>query len=308
MSRLYSVIISGYKDSAKVTLEKCLGLATSEEVGFEIVFLDNTPDGRLGPVAEELFRTVPTTASKTICLAHPVPGKAAIQNLGIGKAGGDICVFLDDDVLPAGDLLRQYDRGFSEYDRGAIQGRVELLFEHNSTVPAWLNERLRLDLAEMDFGRAIIPFEMGMTGANMAFKRELFDKYGFFDERLGPGRSGTLADQEYSERIRGGGETVLFWPGASVKHLIPPARLTVRSFASIYYDVGFSDYFLSKHMIRGGKLRLSLYTLRQSLLHAAKAIALAACRRRSDCIVQYCEIFKQYGYWKQAMMRRTEGG
>ena len=302
MSRLYSIIISGYKDTSRETLSRCLSLDTEADVGYEVIFLDNTGDGRHLGMANELFSGL-DEGVRTVYVPHAVPGKAEAQNLGIGEARGDFLVFLDDDVLPNPDLVLQYDRGFAAHDCAAIQGRVELLFEEGCDIPTWLNERFRLDLAEMDFGREIIPFEMGLTGANMAYKASLFEKYGLFDERLGPGRSGTLEDQEFSERIKAGGEVQLFWPAAGVRHVIPPERLTVRSFAGIYYDVGFSDYFLSHNLIRGGRIKFSLHTIRKSLGNMAGMLWLAATCRKQEAIQKYCELFRFYGYWKQAMQQ-----
>jgi len=305
--RSYSILISGYKQTSRRTLAECLSLEASSDVSFEIVFLDNTRDSRHRGMAEHLFAESETAAVRTRYLAHATPGKVEAQNQGIDLATGDYFIFLDDDVLPDRQLVVAYDRAFQSHDCGAVQGRVELLFEDGITPPRWLNDRFRLDLAEMDFGDVILPFEMGLTGANMAYKRDLFDQYGKFDERLGPGRSGTLEDQEFSERIREAGEIQLFWPGASVQHVIPPERLRLSSFASIYFDVGHSDFFLSRDYISGGRFRFTLYTIKQCLVRLFRTVALSCRLRRSDALVEYCEIFKHYGYWKQAMRQMRIG-
>lgn len=299
--RLYSIIISGYKDTSRQTLEGVLTLARTPEVTFEVVFLDNTRDGRHQDMVHGLFAGPSATGLRTLYLPHPVPGKAAAQNRGIAQAQGEWLIFLDDDVLPAADLVLAYDHGFRTHRCGAIQGRVELLFEGGARVPSWLNERFRLDLAEMDFGNVIIPFEMGLTGASMAFRADLFKRFGGFDERFGPGRTGTLEDQEFSERIRRGGEVQLFWPEASVRHRIPPARLKVRSFAQIYFDVGYSDFFLSRHYIKSGRAKFTLYSIKDILGHLRRMLAATLRGCRADAIHAWCKLFQSYGYWRQAM-------
>ncbi|MDA0989869.1 MAG: glycosyltransferase [Verrucomicrobia bacterium] len=301
MTRLYSIIISGYKYTTRETLAGCLQQKLTEDISLEIICLDNTRDSRHRAMVEAQFAAAPATIARTLYLPHPVPGKAEAQNHGIREAQGAILIFLDDDVLPAADLVASYDRGFATHDCAAIQGRVVLAFEPPDAVPRWLHDRFRLDLAEMDFGAPIEPFEMGLTGANMAFRGELFQRYGFFDERLGPGRSGTLEDQEFSERIRAGGERQLFWPEAMVRHRIPPERLRLKSFAGIYFDVGHSDFFLSRDLIAGGRFRFTLYTVKQCLLTTLRALSTGLRLRRSDMLVHYCELFRHYGYWKQAM-------
>ncbi|MCE9613210.1 MAG: glycosyltransferase family 2 protein [Lentisphaerae bacterium] len=306
MPRLYSIIISGFKDTSADTLQGVLALQRTADVSFEVIFLDNTPDGRHAAMARAQFAAAPH-GLRTVYLPVPTPGKAAAQNLGLAEARGGCLVFLDDDVLPDAKLVLAYDEGFQNHPCGAIQGRVELLFEQGAQPAPWFNARFRLDLAEMDFGRSIMPFEMGLTGANMAIRADLFTRFGLFDERLGPGRSGTLEDQEYSERIRAGGVVQLFWPAASVRHRIPPARLRVSSFTGIYYDVGFSDFFLSGHHIKGGRLRFTLYTLKQMLRGQPRLLGSALCGRTADLIHAYCDCWRAYGYWRQGMRQLGRG-
>jgi GT2 family glycosyltransferase len=301
VKRLYSIIIAGYKDTARRTLEDALRLQSTGDLVYEVIFLDNTPRSRHRVMAEHAFRMAGETCVRTVYLPHPEPGKAEAQNQGIREAKGAFLVFLDDDVRFETDLLTAFDRGFRTYDCGALQAKVELRFEAGCRVPAWLDRRHRLALAEMDFGEAIRPFEMGLTGACMAFRAELFERYGLFDERLGPGRSGTLEDQEFSERIRARGETQVYWPAAHVAHVIPPGRLTPRSLAASAYDVGHSDYFLSSHRVRGGRFKFSLYSLKQWLLHVARMGRSYLSGRTSDAVHEFCELHRVYGYWKQAM-------
>jgi len=303
--RLYSVIISGYKNTVISTLRECLQLDQTADVSYEVVLLDNTPDARHRESASAVLNSGTRKPTDVRYLSCPHPGKAAAQNEGIRRARGQVCVFLDDDVRPDKDLVLQYDEAFRRHSCGAVQGRVELLMEDDHC-PPWLDGRLRMDLAEMDFGKEIIPFEMGLTGANMALKTDLFKQYGRFDERLGPGRAGTLADQEFSERIRRGGEVQLFWPSAGVKHRIPRERLTVHRFARTYYDVGNSEYFLSRHLIHGGKIKFCLYVTRQWLLAILRMAGAAVRNREADAVRNYCILFRWYGFWRQAMQNHWQ--
>lgn len=301
----FSILISGYKATAIDTLSMCLDLMPPESGSAEVLFLDNTPDSRHAGCVAEICESFPDKV--LIYLPVPVPGKAAAQNIAIRRSSGKYVVCLDDDVLPDPDLLREYELAFGLSPCAAVQGRVELLFEGEPVPPAWLDARLRLDLAEMDFGEVIYPFEKGLTGANMAFRREVFERYGLFDERLGPGRAGTLEDQEFSERIRVAGESQLFWPGASVKHRIPPSRLKVNSFARIHYDVGYSDYLLSRNLVKGGGLRVGAYIVRQMMRQCGKMILFGLLGRRAQAVLAYAEIFHNLGYYRQFMSYQCIG-
>ncbi len=304
MSTEFSIIISGFKRTAQETLARCMNLMPSSGGSTEILFVDNTRDRKHRTLVERVISENTRPAVSVHYISVPAPGKAAAQNVAVRASSGKFILCLDDDVLPDPALLVAYEQAFLSYPCIAVQGRVELLFE-GASPPRWLDSRLRLDLAEMDFGKIIYPFEMGLTGANMAFRREVFSQYGLFDERFGPGRTGTLEDQEYSERIRAAGETQLFWPGASARHRIPPERLRINSFARIHYDVGFSDYLLSRHMVKGGPLKFGLYTLRQCLLHGGAVVLAGAKRQTAQAVYQYCELFKCYGYFRQFL--RTRG-
>lgn len=304
MTFRFTIIISGFKSTAPTTLDACLNLALVYDGGVEVIFVDNTREGMHRAIVEGLVRAKGLNPRLIRYIPVPLPGKAMAQNEALRSSCGKFIVCLDDDVLPDASLLVEYERAFDAYPCAAVQGRVALYFEGVYEIPSWLDSRLRLDLAEMDFGKIIYPFEMGLTGANMAFRREVFERYGLFDERFGPGRTGTLEDQEFSERIRAAGETQLFWPGASVRHRIPPERLRVKSFAKIHYDVGFSDYLLSRHLIKGGPLKFALYTVRQFITHCRKAIFAGATGRYADAIYQYCELYRSYGYYRQYLQSR----
>jgi GT2 family glycosyltransferase len=64
-----------------------------------------------------------------------------------------------------------------------------------------------------------------LTGPNMAIKREVFDRVGLFDERLGPGRSGMSEDVEFAQRMLSAGKRIGYAPSAAVYHEVDWDRL-----------------------------------------------------------------------------------
>jgi GT2 family glycosyltransferase len=56
------------------------------------------------------------------------------------------------------------------------------------------------------------------AGANMAFRRSVFDRVDLFDERLGAGASGCSEDSEFWYRILATGGSCLYEPRAVVFH------------------------------------------------------------------------------------------
>ncbi|MHA1593784.1 MAG: glycosyltransferase, partial [Candidatus Baldrarchaeia archaeon] len=58
------------------------------------------------------------------------------RNLGMNFSSGDILIFLDDDVVPANDCIREIIKTFKERDDAAIVGsRVELSIPRNIIFP-----------------------------------------------------------------------------------------------------------------------------------------------------------------------------
>jgi GT2 family glycosyltransferase len=84
-------------------LARCLGALAHQDVdptGFEVLVIDDAPDG-----GARLNDGVPYTAR---LLRAGGGGAAAARNLGAVEARGRILLFLDDDLVPAPDLVRRH--------------------------------------------------------------------------------------------------------------------------------------------------------------------------------------------------------
>jgi cellulose synthase/poly-beta-1,6-N-acetylglucosamine synthase-like glycosyltransferase len=77
-------------------------------------------------------------------------------------------------------------------------------------------------------------------GANMAYRREMFERYGLFRTDLGPrGREMIRGeDTEFGLRLLAGGERVLYVPGAIVYRPVEPERMRLRYFEQYYFGEG----------------------------------------------------------------------
>ena len=83
------------------------------------------------------------------------------------------------------------------------------------------------------------------AGANMAFRRGMFKKYGGFRTDLGP-RLGHLnaqkcEDSEFGERLLAAGERFYYQPAAVVYHEIPVSRLQKQYFLEWWFEKARSD-------------------------------------------------------------------
>jgi GT2 family glycosyltransferase len=149
-------------------------------------------------------------------------GKASALNRGLALARGDILLIVDDDVVVDSQLLIKHMEAHECQGFDAIQGRILPGVDPDGNHA----DRTRLreyNIPYIDYGKNIHEIR-GLTGTNMSFTRQVFDKVGLFNPRLGPGAAGFSEDTEYSIRIRNAGFKIGYTPDAIVYHELNPNR------------------------------------------------------------------------------------
>jgi glycosyltransferase involved in cell wall biosynthesis len=150
------------------------------------------------------------------------------RNRAIDEAQGDVVVLVDDDILMEPTWLGQLVAPFSS-DRahaiGVVGGEVVPVFPDG--IPPWL-EGAHWPLGfRLDSGP--LPLDQAPMGANFAFPKWVFTRFGKFDTHLDR-KGGKLfggGDSEMIRRVRAVGLDAWFVPGAKVLHQIPASRLTL---------------------------------------------------------------------------------
>jgi len=160
-------------------------------------------------------------------------GLSYARNRGIREGRGEVLLFTDDDVRPEPDWIGRTLAGMAAHGCDACGGYIAPEWE--TRPPDWLTERFYgflairtdktttfriTDLADMPFG------------ANMAFRRTVFQNFGLFD--VTRGRKGAVLssgeDGEFFQRLLSGGAKVMFFHDAKVHHRVERFRLTKRYF------------------------------------------------------------------------------
>jgi GT2 family glycosyltransferase len=98
-------------------------------------------------------------------------------------------------------------------------------------------------VTNFDLGDELKEVRVPPLGANSAFRKGMFGKYGLFRLDLGVRGSEhtiTCDDTEFGERLIRGGEKIVYCPEAIVYHPVDPARTTKKYFLSWYYYNGVS--------------------------------------------------------------------
>lgn len=199
------------------------------------------------------------------------PGLDIARNTGAQRARGEIVAYTDDDVVLHPRWLERMVGAFAMPDVTAVTGLV---------LPAELETEPQLHFeTHWCFGRGYRPIEFGReffacdlttgcpvweigAGANMAFRRDVFSKAGFFDERLDVGAAGCSGDSEYWHRVLSSGGICCYEPSAVVFHY---HRRDIEGLAKqiYYYMRGHSAALLVQYERTGniGNLRRALVSL-----------------------------------------------
>ena len=216
----------------------------------ELVVVDNRSTDHTRQIVEHAATWYPFPVRY---LFEPEPGKYAALNTGIKSAHGRVIAATDDDARFESDWLEQAVDGLSTHACEFVGGRVLPLW--GGLKPAWLSEHCSLHMkviALLDHGRSIREFGRDISwplGVNVAYRRDVFDRVGLFDNRLGR-KTGTLRNQaqrEWHLRARNCGVHGFYLPDMVVHHLVAAARLEKQYFRRWLYWHGISRAILFQH-------------------------------------------------------------
>lgn len=235
-----SVVLATYNRavSLRATLESFSSLALPAQLRWELLVVDNNSTDSTRQVIEKFREKVPFPVRY---IFEPKQGKSAALNTGVSEAKGKIIAFTDDDVVLDRHWLSNLKKTFDDFDCSAVAGKVVAQWNHGR--PDWLEIEGQFAIVHFDLGNELKQIRVPPLGANSAFRREIFRRYGLF--RLDLGLNGskhtiTCEDTEFAERLIRGGEKILYCPDAIVLHPVDPARTTRKYLLSWYYYNGVS--------------------------------------------------------------------
>jgi GT2 family glycosyltransferase len=223
-----SVVLSTYNRSSMLRSALNALLAQRGQVEYEVLVVDNnsTDDTR-----EVVHRYVRARPARVRYLFEPRQGLSHGRNTGIAAARAPVLAFTDDDGAVAPDWTERLKNAFDEHQGVAyVGGRIRPRWM--AAPPPWLTTAHWSPLALQDYGDQ--PFEVGadrpicLVGANLAFRREVFDRVGLFAPRLGRIRDGigSTEDHEMQLRVWQAGFRGVYAPDVLMTADVPPDRMT----------------------------------------------------------------------------------
>ena len=228
------------------TLSKALSsLAASvlpDSVSWEVLVIDNNSHDQTREVVQEFCNQYPDHFRYLLVSQS---GKSFALNAGIRASQADVLAFTDDDITVDPYWLRNLTQNLSGEEWAGAAGKT--ILPHPFSPPTWL----ALDgpygmagiLAPL-FDRGDSPRELDWApfGANMAYRKMMFEKYGFFRTDLGPTPDGQIPrfneDTEFGRRLMSAGERLSYEPSAIVYHPIHEERSGKDYILSWWFDFG----------------------------------------------------------------------
>jgi glucosyl-dolichyl phosphate glucuronosyltransferase len=237
---MISVVICTYNRAQSLvqTLEALNGQAVAENAEVEIVVVNNNSRDN---TAEAVEIAAKKSRWPLVYLFEKQQGLSYARNTGIKNAKGDVLAFIDDDVIPEKDWLEGLRRCFAETNADVVAGRIEMLWKCEK--PEWFSNEITGPIISQNLGperKKWTNQKQPMIGANMAFKKQLFERFGGFREDLG--RKGNLLiggeDREIFDRLWNGGCSIYYEPAAMIWHKVEEDRLSQDYFRRWFYDIG----------------------------------------------------------------------
>jgi len=238
-----TVIVCTYNRCQNLSkaLDSVARSALPSSIQWDVIVVDNNSKDRTREVVDALCSRWPGRFSY---LFEPRQGKSYALNTGVSRAGGDILAFMDDDVEVDPQWLCNLTAPLNHQEWAGAGGRI---LPETSFVPKrWMDVSMRYGLAPLavfDLGPDPCELKEPPFGTNMAFRKEMFTKYGGFRTDLGPQPDSEIRseDSEFGSRLLSAGERFSYEPSAVVYHSVPQNRTRRKYFQTWWFDKGRAD-------------------------------------------------------------------
>lgn len=201
---------------------------------------------------ETLYRKLHNTLHTNVrIVVSPVKGLSNARNIGIKNSKNEIIAFLDDDAIADSKWLTTIVKDFDDSNVVAVGGKIE---------PLWINGRPKWFPEELDWivgctykghpeERCLV---RNVIGCNMAFRKDVFQKVGYFSNYIGRYGTKLLACEEMELCVRVSrtlpNAKILYDPKAKVFHKVHSYRQTYNYLITRAYNEGLSKAKISKQI------------------------------------------------------------
>jgi glycosyltransferase involved in cell wall biosynthesis len=204
----------------------------------EVIVVDNTPAAKRRPIPNPMPDVIRVVTCNTTGLSHA-------RNTGIQTSTSPVIAFLDDDAFVTEGWCDAVTDTFRTHPKVRVAGGRVLPRYDSPELPHWYDaKRLSGYLSCVDWGAAGRFLRRGewIVGANMAWRRDVFDEFGTFKTELGrKGAASLLSNDEIDLLERIGIENIWYEPAFTVEHLVAVERMTLPFFRRRVFWQAVSD-------------------------------------------------------------------
>ena len=228
MSELRAEVIVCTRNRARLLAGACeaiLGQDYPAEL-WRLIIVDNASTDDTFAVAQDLERR---HAGRVRAVKEPRIGHCAARNAGIRASTAPIIAFTDDDALPDPAWLRTLVDVLTHSGALAAGGPVDPVV--TGELPKWFLPDFLPYLAiwSPPADTNELRYNEYPRGVNLAFRREVFERFGLFNTNLGLRERRPLYcdETEMCLRIERAGEKIVYSHRSLVRHCVEAERLTI---------------------------------------------------------------------------------
>ena len=215
---------------------------TADQSDYEVIIVNNLSTDQTEDICQSFLQDHPD--APFYYFVETNQGHSYSRNRGIKESKGDIVAFIDDDAFVHPDFGSNIIQYFQQHPEvQAIGGKILPVYEGQS--PTWMSHFLLPLVSALEMGSQPKPFKGRKfpVGANIAFRRTVFDRYGLFNVALGRIGSGLMGgdEKELIYRLKTQHEPVHYVPDVVVDHIIPEKRLEIAYIKGLAQGVGQSE-------------------------------------------------------------------
>jgi len=196
-----------------------------------------------------------------LVLSNGAPGLSDTRNAGISSSTGEIVAFIDDDAMAIETWLENLIPPFEDSKVMAVGGQAIPLWSKGKP-PFWFPEEFDFIIGCTAHKKLILQENSevrNVTGSNMAFRKEIFQKVGFWETKLGRCELGRVRfnptggeEAELCLRIKTAipDGVILFRPESVVHHKVIPERATLKYVFNFCFREGITRAMMRKLVSR----------------------------------------------------------
>ena len=262
-----SVIICGYTLVRLEDMHEAVNAALSQTIRPHevVVAVDHN---------EELFDRlkVELPSEVKLVLSQGTPGLSETRNVAVNSTEGDVIAFLDDDAVPEEDWIENLIVPFDDPKIMAVGGRAIPQWPKGKP-PFWFPVDLDFMIGCTTHKELILQASgeiRNVTGSNMAFRKEVFERVGLWDTKLGRCEMGRVRfnpsggeEAELCLRIKNyiPDGMIVYRPEAIVHHKVTPERTKLKYSFNYAFREGVTRVMMKKIVSRYGHQPLAAENL-----------------------------------------------